>query len=323
MSCIAKCMTWVRVMTGSGWAWSRRFQHARNVLAATAVVTALTGAGEKILGTNTTETVLGWVVGFGIIIAAVAGFLPVRTIVRQKVKTDEEVTIEVIVGDILDKKTSRNAIIVPTNVEGECVLEEMDAQKGKIRMSSVQGQYTRWMESQGKGSEIYSTMEEWRRKFVEGRSAEAVDDNRGKIISLGQKQEHRAYWIVLGRLLSAGERLITETEYLEGLSKSWDELGKVSGREDLLTPVIGAGQMKLPRRTTGLVTDMVHTFIDAQSKIRTCKRLTIVIRPEDLKGVKLTEMSEAVTLECRRYRRTERARQVSEAEKGTVLNSNQ
>ena len=219
----------------------------------------------------------------------------------------------------MKRKTSNNAMIVPTNVEGEYVLEEDDAQEGKIRMSSVQGQYTRWMEFQGCGAELRETMEKWRTEFVHNRSAEEVDRNRGKIVPVGRKQEHRAYWFVLGRLLSANGTLITDSEYVEGLLKGWYEMAKVSAREDLLSPVIGGGQMKLAMSTTELVRDLVHTFIDVQSKIRVCKRLTIVIRPEDLKGINLNEMCETVTLECRRFRRTQSERQGSEGKKGTVF----
>ena len=237
------------------------------------------------LGTDTTETMLVWTLLVGVAGAVLALLLPVKTIVREKVKTNEEVTIEVVVGNILDKKTTNNAIVVPTNVEGEYVLEEDDVQEGRIRMSSVQGQYTRWMELEGCGNELRQTMEKWRREFVHDRSAEEVDRNRGKIILVGRKQEHRAYWFVLGRLLSAKGTLITESDYLEGLLKGWYEMAKISAgdagrnftdrqrikRKDLVSPVIGGGQMKLPMSKTALVRDLVHTFIDAQSRIR-CRR---------------------------------------------------
>ena len=322
MTWISECTTRAKVSWASRWAWRRRFENARNVLATTTVGITLIGGGAGLFdqfGTKATETVLLYAFFVGIGTAIVVGLLPVRTIVRDRVKLDEEVTIEVVVGDILDKKTSDNAIVVPTNVEGECTLQDADALKGRIRMSSVQGQYTRWMEDQGCGPELYQTIEEWRREFVHGCTAEEIDGNRGKVIPVGRKQEHRAYWFVLGRLLSAEGTLITESEYLEGLSKGWYELAKVSGREDLVSPVIGGGQMKLPRTTTGLIRDLVHTFIDAQSRIRVCKRLTIVVLPEGLKGVKLSDISETVTLECRRFRRIQRERQGSENDKGTAF----
>ena len=218
------------------------------------------------LGTETTETIILCALLLGIGVAFITLLMPVRTIVRDKVRTNEEITIEVVVGNIMKRKTSNNAMIVPTNVEGEYVLEEDDAQEGKIRMSSVQGQYTRWMEFQGCGAELRETMEKWRTEFVHNRSAEEVDRNRGKIVPVGRKQEHRAYWFVLGRLLSANGTLITDSEYVEGLLKGWYEMAKVSAREDLLSPVIGGGQMKLAMSTTELVRDLVHTFIDVQKQ---------------------------------------------------------
>ena len=326
MTQVSKVTSWTRVLVGSQWTWRRRYDNAKNVLAATTIFIALIGAGAKLLdklGTDTTETMLVWMLLVGLAGAVLALLLPVRTIVREKVKTNEEVTIEVAVGNILDKKTTNNAMVVPTNVEGEYVLEEDDVQEGKIRMSSVQGQYTRWMELEGCGDELRQTMEKWRREFVHDRSAKEVDRNRGKIILVGRKQEHRAYWFVLGRLLSAKGTQITESDYLEGLLKGWYEMAKISAGEDLVSPVIGGGQMKLPMSKTDLVRDLVHTFIDAQSRIRVCKRLTIVIRPEDLKGVSVNEMSETVTLECRRFRRTQSEQQSSEVVKGTVFGTHE
>ncbi len=312
---------WARVILGSRWTWGRRWEHTKNGLAGTAVVTGLARAADEWLNhiwPNSADTVLGWVLGIGIVVAVIAAILPVRTVARETVRADEEITIEVVVGDIRRKKTPKNALVIPTNIEGESMLEGRSSQVGRIRSSSVQGQYTQWMEDQGHGEEVHRKIQEWRKEHVDGRTPDEKENNRGKIIRIGRQAE-RAYWMVLGRLLSAGGTPITESEYLEGLSKGWEELGKVGGGENLVTPVIGAGQMKLPRSMTGLLRDMVHTFIEAQSKIRTCKRLTIVMRPEDLTGVKLNDISETVKMECRRYRRREQERQALGSEIGRKL----
>ena len=77
--------------------------------------------------------------------------------------------------------------------------------------------------------------------------------------------------------------------------------------------------MKLSLETNGLVRDILHTFIESQSKIQISKRLTIVIRPEDLKGVKLNEISETVLMECRRHRRSNQEGEALGSKKGTML----
>lgn len=208
-----------------------------------------------------------------------------------------DVIVEVRIGNVLKQD---GAIIVGSNTTFDTSLKD-----GTISRSSVQGQFT---------EQYFDTATELDQKLdqalktVPSTSTRTTDDKPyGKVkeyelgtvapIEVGGR---KAYFVVIARLNSERVASSDANAFQDALPKIWNGLRSRGGMEKLVCPVLGSGYSRLKLTRKELVQAIIRSFVVASQEGKLTEKLSIVVRPEDLRQgqLSLEDLRRFLEYEC-------------------------
>lgn len=208
---------------------------------------------------------------------------------------DTDVMVEIRIGNILKQD---GAIIVGSNTTFDTSLED-----GTISKSSVQGQFT---------EQHFDNVRELDQKLdqalkpVSSTATRTTDDKPyGKVkeyelgtvapIEFGGR---KAYFVAIARLNSERVASSDANAFQDALPKIWNGLRSRGGMEKLVCPVLGSGYSRLKLTRKELVQAIIRSFVVASQEGKLTEKLSIVVRPEDLRQGQLSLEDLHRFLEC-------------------------
>ena len=205
-----------------------------------------------------------------------------------------DVIVEVRIGNVL---TQGGAIIVGSNTTFDTSLED-----GTISRTSVQGQFTE--KYFGNVTELDQKLHQ-ALKNVPSTSRTTDDKPYGKVkeYELGtlapiEVSGRKAYFVVIARLNSERVASSDANAFQDALPKIWNGLRSRGGMEKLVCPVLGSGYSRLILTRKELVQSIIRSFVVASREGKLTEKLSIVVRPEDLKQGRLSFEDLRRFLEC-------------------------
>lgn len=203
--------------------------------------------------------------------------------------------VEVRIGNVLKQV---GAVIVGSNTTFDTSLED-----GTISKSSVQGQFT---------EQYFDNVTELDQKLdqalknVPSTATRTTDDKpygKAKEYELGTVAPiefgvRKAYFVAIARLNSERVASSDANAFQDALPKIWNGLRSRGGMEELVCPVLGSGYSRLRLTRKELVQAIIRSFVVASQEGKLTEKLSIVVRPEDIKQGQLNLEDLRRFLEC-------------------------